>query len=115
MDPVTAIFMGRSLSGHSGDYRRVALPDTDVGFYFGVMSTRPGTLTADDLTSAEQAGTGEHRPGAFDVLIHDCELLPPSWAPDGVGHPADRFLEPVPMEELVTRIRALGDVGDLDR
>jgi hypothetical protein len=115
MDPVTAVFMARSLSGHSGYYRWVALPDTDVGFYFGAMSTRPGTLTADDLTTAEQAGTTGRRSGSFDVLIHDCELLPPSWAPDGVGHPADRFLAPVPMEELVTRIRALGDVGDFDR
>jgi hypothetical protein len=76
------------------------------------MSTRPGTLTADDLTTTEQANTAEH---GLDALIHDCTLLPAGWGPDAVGHPTGRFTPPVPLHELVTRIHALGDVGDLDR
>jgi hypothetical protein len=91
-----------SLSRHPGDYCRVALPDTDVGFYFGAMSTRPGTLTADDLTVSEQAD-------ALGTLIHDCELLPAGWRPDATAHLGRPFAPAVEIDDVVRRILALGD------
>jgi hypothetical protein len=77
------------------------------------MSTRPGTLTADDLTDRDLTVSAPDQ--VFAALVHDCELLPTGWGPDGVGHPTARYSEPVPMDEVVTRIRALGDVGEYDR
>ncbi|HEY0485168.1 MAG TPA: hypothetical protein VGD72_02825 [Mycobacteriales bacterium] len=66
------------------------------------MSTRPGTLTADDLTAAEQAD-------ALGTLIHDCRLLPSGWQPEGSTHPHGAFTPPVAIDDLVERILALDD------
>jgi hypothetical protein len=64
------------------------------------MSTRPGTLTADDLTTAEQAD-------ALGTLVHDCELIPAAWGPDGAAHPADQVKPTAAIDDVVRRILAL--------
>jgi hypothetical protein len=66
------------------------------------MSTRPGTLTADDLSVTEQADV-------LGTLIHDCELLPHGWQPEGAGHPARPFTPPMAIDDVVRRILALDE------
>jgi hypothetical protein len=66
------------------------------------MSTRPGTLTADDLTVAEQAD-------ALGTLIHDCRLLPTGWQPEGAAPPARPLTSSIAIADVVRRILALDD------
>jgi hypothetical protein len=78
------------------------------------MSTRPGIVTSDDLTVAEQADTAARRAGSLGPLIHDCALLPRGWQPHEAARPTARYDRPVTVDDLVRRIRDLGELGDLD-
>jgi hypothetical protein len=78
------------------------------------MSTRPGALSADDLTLGEQADMATRRVGTLDALIHDCEALPSGWRRGSARTPAQRYARALAQEELVSRIGALGDVEYLD-
>jgi hypothetical protein len=78
------------------------------------MSSRPGIVTSDDLTPAEQADTAAHRIGGLDPLIHDCRSLPTGWQPSAAGPPATRYARALAQDELINRIGALGDVEYLE-